>query len=178
MEKNVSYIFVLVPKKRKRPDPKYYGSILYHYRYWIYYYFMLPDQDPLYVIRNRDPIISFPVMNDGEIRQFAYELGGEKVGEMRRFLKMVNSDVVIDVIGFELSEKYHRHLAFALVAAVERRKTKLDLHRAELLTANQGFIMLMANLAEEVYSETKDAKRVLQIGRALKIILEAFEKKG
>jgi len=175
MEKNVNYIFVLVPKKRKSQNIKYDG-ILRYYNYWIYYYFMLPGQDPIEVVKTREPILVFPVQHMYEIEQFAFELGGTKVGEMRKPLKAVNREITLNVIGFEILERYIRHLAFALLAAVEGSKTKMELLKAGVLESNIGFLKVFAFAAEDIYKEKKDSKRILKIARALKLVLEAFEK--
>jgi len=169
------YIFVLVPRKRRRPDPKKYGSILYHYNYWIHYYYMLPDQNPIEVIRTRDPILTFPIRHIDEVEQFAYEIGGTKVAEIKKYLKSINKEISINVVGFEADEKYERHVAFSLLAAVERSKTKLDRLKAEVLMCNIGLLMTFVNVAEEVYKEKRDPKNVLKIGKALKLVLESFK---
>jgi len=174
MNKNIHYIYVIVPRKRRIPNIKYEG-VLRYYRYWIYYYFMLPDQNPLYVIRKRDPMLAFPIQHIGEVEEFAYEVDGVKVGEIKKYLKTIDKEISMNIIGFEADEKYERHLSFALLAAVEKSKTKLDLLKAEILTCNIGFLRVFVNSAEDVYKEKKDPKKVLMIGRALKIILEAFK---
>jgi len=168
------YIFVILPKKRRKPNDRYDG-IMKHYYFRIYYYSMLPDQNPIEVIRTRDPDIYFPVKNHDEILQFGYELGGSKVAERRSVLRAIKQRYKADVVGFVEAEKYHRHLAFALTASVLRSKTKIDLLKAELLTANQGLVMLMANLAEEFYKEYRGYPGwhniLLRTGRAIKILL-------
>jgi len=173
MSEGIHYIFVILPKKRGKPNIRYEGILGYYY-FRIYYYYMLPDQNPLEVIRTRDPIIDFPIRNSDEILQFGYEVGGVKVAERRGRLRKIKQRYKADVIGFASAEKYHRHLAFALTASVLRSKTKVDLLRAKLLTANQGFVMLMANVAEELYKEYHGHPGwhnvVLRAGRAMKII--------
>jgi len=173
MSEGTHYIFVILPKKRRRPNIRYEG-VMRHYYFRIYYYFMLPDQDPLKVIRAHEPIMEFPIKNSDEILQFGYELGGAKVAEHRVRLQTIKQCYKADVIGFASAEKYHRHLAFALTASVLRSKTKVDILRAKLLTVNQGFVMLMANVAEELYKEyhgySNWQNAVLRVGRAMKII--------
>jgi len=167
------YIFVILPEKRSKPNLKY-EDVLRYYHFRIYYYFKLPDQDPIEVIRTRDPVIDFPVNNSDEILRFGYELGGAKVAEYTKRLQAIKRHYTADVVGFISPEKYHRHLAFALTASVLRSKTKVDLLRGKILTANQGFVMLMANVAEELYKEYRGYPNwqhvVLRVGRAMKII--------
>jgi len=174
MSNGIHFIFLIKPAKRRTPVLKYEG-LLRHYYFRIYYYFMLPDANPLEVIRNGNLIIDFPIHNHGEIEQFAYELGGKKVGEYRRMLKVLKQEYVADVIGFRLIEDYQRHLVFALAASVLRSKPKVDLLRREILTKNQGYITLMANLAEEFYKDNHGRSTnwhnvVLRVGRAMRTL--------
>jgi len=174
--KKIHYIYVLVPRKRRTPDPRYTGT-LYHYRYWIYYFFMLPDENPVKVAKNDEPIIHFPVINVGEILQFGYEIGGTKVGELPIYLKAVNREERLDIIGFESPEKYNRHLTFALIASVTKSKPRLDILKGMVLTSNGGFLHLIANIAEDAYKINKDWRRVLKVAKAVKMIYEALKER-
>jgi len=180
MAGGIHYIFTILPKKRRRPNPNYEG-ILSQYHFRIHYFFVLPDEDPVKIVRAyrarkdvRDLIIEFPVQNHDDILKFAYEIGGIKVGEYCCRLQALKQRYVVDIVGFDSIEDYQRHLVFALSTSVLRSKTKVELLKARLLTSNQGFVKLLANLAEELY---KDSRRnpywhntVLRVGRAVRML--------
>jgi len=173
MSGGVHYVFVILPKRRRRPNLKFEG-LLERYYFRIYYYYTFPDEDPVEVIKEAKPTIVFPVINHDEILQFGYELGGKKVGEYRLMLKALKQEYVADVVGFEYVEDYHRHMTYALTASVIKSKNKVDLLRGIILTKNQGFITLMANLALELYKDYYGRlnwhNAVLRVGRAVRTL--------
>jgi len=177
MEK-IHYIFLIVPKRRKTPDPKYEG-VLHYYRFWIQYYLMQHDADPIKVIKTCEPAIEFPTRNSDEILQFGYELGGVKVAEYYYKLRALGQQYKVDVVKFDSAEKYHIHLAFALVAAMTKFKTQVHLFKIKILTINKNIVELMANIGEEFYKDYRGYSNwhhdVLRVGRALKILLEAVD---
>jgi len=175
-EDKVEYVFTFRAKKRSRPNPRYNGILRTH-RFYIEYYSLLNEQDPLKAIsKNSEPKIAFPVRFTEAILDFAEALGG-KIISVRR-VKPPKADTYyekpIAVLPSEIA--FRRHLLFSLTASTYRKPEKLNSLRGLILILNANFLNILTTIALDRYSELKNGSNpawhwyMLRVGRAVKVL--------
>jgi len=170
------YIFILKPHKKKRPNYKY-EDLLRTHKFYIEYYHLLNNQNPLEVIGKENPKITFPASFTDVAVDFAKELKGETIGVKRIYLNSIKRSFKSPIVGLPRIEEFNRHLIFTLVLSTFRNTSpKINTLRYYISTANQTFISVLVDYTLKVYDDVKDKSdptwyhKVLRVGRALKLL--------
>jgi len=171
------YAFTFTVKKRSRPNPNYDGILRTH-RFYIEYYSLLGDQNPVDAVKTGKPNITFPVKFVELLIDFAKDLNGEVIHVKNVKIPRTELQYRKFFVGLPSELAFRRHLLFALTISTYRRESAVRFNALKnlLLVMNANSLNILSAIALDRYSELKTSHsptwlwHVLRVGRALKVL--------
>ena len=174
----IRYVFTLKARKRSKPNYKYTGILRTH-RFYIEYYGLLSEEEPVKVVMRgygKEPRIVFPIRFTETIMDFAKDVGGEVI-EVRK-VKPPKTKVYYEkpIVTLPNEIAFRRHLLFSLTASTYRKPSKLSILRNLILDLNVNFLNILTTIALERYSVLKREANpawhwyMMRVGRAVKTL--------